>query len=246
MQNSKVPLIELPSLKKGVFLTRLNRFVSEIKYNREIKSAHIHDPGRLTELLIKGREILFTDSRGKLDYYVKAVKITEEWVLIDTAVHSEIALRVFPLLPDTQNAKDIRKEVQIGKSRIDFVLDGIPLEVKGVTLVKGDLALFPDAPTERGTRHVQEIIDNDGMLLFLVFRKASRFKPNFDTDPKFSNKLSEARKRNIKIIYQKTFFFLGNQNGRPLMFLTLNIYHFLVFWAGNSQTMPPIKELNLN
>jgi sugar fermentation stimulation protein A len=199
MQKSKIPLLEIPNLRKGVFLTRPNRFVSEIKYNQETKTAHIHDPGRLTELLVKGREVLFTDSRGKLDYYVKAVKLRDEWVLIDTAVHSEIALRVFPLLAETKKAKDIRKEVQIGKSRIDFVLDGVPLEVKGVTLVKGDLALFPDAPTERGTRHVQEIIDNKGMLLFLVFRKASKFEPNYDTDPKFSNKLSEARKKNICI-----------------------------------------------
>jgi sugar fermentation stimulation protein A len=199
MQNSRVPLFELPNLNKGTFLIRPNRFVSEIKYKHSVNTAHIHDPGRLTELLIKGREILFTESRGKLDYYVKAVKYRDEWVIIDTAIHSKIALRVFPFLPDTKNAKEIRKEVKIGKSRIDFVLDGVPLEVKGVTLVKGDLALFPDAPTERGTRHVQEIIDNNGMLLFLVFRKASKFKPNFDTDPKFSSKLSEARKKKIKI-----------------------------------------------
>ena len=206
MQNSKVPLIELSNLKKGVFLTRPNRFVSEIRYNHEIKTAHIHDPGRLTELLIKGRKILFADSRGKLDYYVKAVKIQDEWVLIDTAVHSEIAMKVFPLLSETKNAKVIRKEVQIGKSRIDFVLDDVPLEVKGVTLVKGDLALFPDAPTDRGTRHVQEIIDNNGMLLFLVFRKASKFKPNFETDPKFSSKLSEARNKKIRIIVVQLCF----------------------------------------
>jgi len=199
MQNSKVPLFEIPNLQKGVFLTRPNRFVSEIKYNNEIKSAHIHDPGRLTELLIKGSEVLFTDSRGKMDYYVKAVKKGGDWIIIDTAIHSEIALRVFPYLSDTSKAKIIKKEVKIGKSRIDFVLDGEPLEVKGVTLVKEDLALFPDAPTERGTRHVQEIIDNNGMLLFLVFRKASKFKPNFKTDPKFSNKLSEARKKKIRI-----------------------------------------------
>ncbi|MFX1447223.1 MAG: DNA/RNA nuclease SfsA [Promethearchaeota archaeon] len=199
MHKRKVPLFEIPNLKKGVFLTRPNRFVSEIEYNKEVKTAHIHDPGRLTELLVKGREILFTDSRGKLDYYVKAVKHKDEWVLIDTALHSEIASRVFPYFPETAKAKEVRKEVQIGNSRIDFILDGVPLEVKGVTLVKEDLALFPDAPTERGTRHIQEIIERNGMLLFLVFRKASSFKPNFETDPKFSKKLSEARKKKINM-----------------------------------------------
>ena len=138
MHNNKVPLFEIPNLKKGVFLTRPNRFVSEILYKEKIKSAHIHDPGRLTELLIKGSEVLFTDSRGKLDYYVKAVKKGEEWILIDTAIHSKIASKVFPLIAATANANEIRKEVKIGKSRIDFVLDGVPLEVKGVTLVNGD------------------------------------------------------------------------------------------------------------
>ena len=206
MNNSKVPLFEIPNLRKGVFLTRPNRFVSEIKYNHQIKTAHIHDPGRLTELLIKGSEVLFTDSPGKLDYYVKAVKNGEDWIVIDTAIHSKIALRVFPYLPEIAKVSEIRKEVKIGKSRIDFVLDGVPLEVKGVTLVKDDMALFPDAPTERGTRHVQEIIDNNGMLLFLVFRKASRFKPNFETDPKFSKKLSEAREKNIRIFVVQLSF----------------------------------------
>lgn len=199
MGNLHIPLFKLPNLRKGIFLYRPNRFVSEIKYNDEIKLAHIHDPGRLTELLIKNTEVLFTDSKGKLEYYVKAVKTTEEWVLIDTSLHSKIAMEIFNHIPELSNATNIKKEVKLGNSRIDFVVDGIPLEVKGVTLVKGDLALFPDAPTERGTRHVQEIIDNNGMLLFLVFRKASKFKPNFDTDPKFSSKLSEARKKKIKI-----------------------------------------------
>ena len=216
MHNNKIPLFEIPNLKKGVFLTRPNRFVSEIKYNHKVKSAHIHDPGRLKELLTKGSEVLFTDSRGKLDYYVKAVKKGGEWIVIDTAIHSEIALRVFPYLHEIAKVSEIRKEVQIGKSRIDFVLDGVPLEVKGVTLVKENIALFPDAPTERGTRHVQEIIDNNGMILFLVFRKASRFKPNFETDPKFSKRLSEARKKNIRIyVVQlsfdgKTIYYNGN------------------------------------
>jgi len=216
MSNRHIPLFKLPDLRKGIFLNHPNRFVSEIKYNNEIKLAHIHDPGRLTELLTKGKEVLFTDSRGKLDYYVKAVKHQDEWILIDTALHSKIALRVFPHLPEIANVSEIRKEVPLGKSRIDFVLDGVPLEVKGVTLVKEDLALFPDAPTERGTRHVQEIIDNNGMLLFLVFRKATKFKPNFDTDPKFSRKLTEARKKNIRIFVAqlsfdgKTIYYNGN------------------------------------
>ncbi len=200
MNNNKKPLFEIPNLMKGIFISRPNRFIGEIKYKGHIETAHIHDPGRLKELLIEGAEVLFTHSRGKLKYYIKAVKVNLEWVLIDTALHSKIAQKVFGLLPEFFNMKEIRKEVKIGKSRIDFLLDGIPLEVKGVTLVRDGVALFPDAPTERGARHVKEIIEHHGILFFLIFRKSKSFSPNFEMDAKFSENLSEARKRGIKII----------------------------------------------
>ncbi len=91
-------------------------------------------------------------------------------------------------------------EVTFGKSRIDFTLDNVPLEVKGCSLVRDGLALFPDAPTERGTRHVEEIIKHNGIILFLILRKARSFAPNKETDTKFSDKLIEARTKGIKII----------------------------------------------
>jgi len=195
----KIPLISLTNLKLGIFLNRPNRFFSEIKYRNKIYSAHIHDPGRLTELLVRNSPVLFTDSKGKLDYYIKAVKYRDEWIIIDTALHSKIALEVFKQLDEFKDVRTLEREVSIGNSRIDFVLDGVPLEVKGVTLVKNNIALFPDAPTKRGTRHVQEIIDHKGIIMFLVFRKATYFKPNWDTDKDFSTKLREARRRGVPI-----------------------------------------------
>jgi sugar fermentation stimulation protein A len=206
MEFRHMALYPITSLKEGTFLDRPNRFVGIIRYQSKVYHAHIHDPGRLTELLVKGRKILFNDSRGKLDYYIRAVKIDEDWILIDTAQHSKIALYLFKYLPEFAHINEIKREVQIGKSRIDFMLDGVPLEVKGVTLVKRDLALFPDAPTERGTRHVKEIIESKGKLLFLIFRNAKYFGPNHETDPKFTQKLSEARSKGIQIITAKISF----------------------------------------
>jgi len=199
MNNIERPIYDIPDLKKGIFQSRPNRFVAEIMYKGKVEVAHVHDPGRLKELLIEGSEVLFTNSKGKLKYYIKAVKAGEEWVLIDSAQHSKIAESVFHYMEEFSNVKEIKKEVPLGKSRIDFVLDGVPLEVKGCSLVKGDLALFPDAPTKRGTRHVEEIIKHDGIIFFLVFRKAKEFSPNFEMDPKFSQKLSEAREKKIPI-----------------------------------------------
>jgi len=199
MDSIKLPIFEIPNLKKGIFITRPNRFIAEIKYKGREETAHVHDPGRLKELLLKGAEILFSNSRGKLKYYLKAVKNEGRWILIDSALHSKIALEVFKLLPEFSKIKSIKKEVPIGKSRIDFLLNGTPLEVKGCTLVRNGLALFPDAPTERGRRHVEEIIKHNGMILFLIFREASKFAPNWDTDPKFSQKLSNAKEKGIPI-----------------------------------------------
>ncbi|MFX1595325.1 MAG: DNA/RNA nuclease SfsA [Promethearchaeota archaeon] len=200
MDNSKIPLFEIPNLMKGKFLARPNRFIGEIMYKGQTEAAHIHDPGRLKELLINGVEVLFTHSRGKLKYYLKAVRANYEWILIDTSLHSKIAMKVFDYLSEISNAKEIKKEVKIGNSRIDFLIDNTPLEVKGVTLVKDGIALFPDAPTERGARHVKEILEHNGIILFLILRKANKFKPNSEMDPKFSKILSQARQKNIKIL----------------------------------------------
>jgi sugar fermentation stimulation protein A len=200
MSSNGLPIFEIPNLKKGIFLARPNRFVAEIEYNGKIETAHVHDPGRLTELLIKGAKVLFTDSKGKLKYYIKAVKKDNEWILIDSAQHSKIAMKIFEYLPEFSHVKKIKKEVNLGNSRIDFMLDDVPLEVKGVSLVKDGTALFPDAPTKRGTRHVGEIIKHRGIILFLIFRKANYFVPNRETDPSFSEKLSEARNKKVRII----------------------------------------------
>ena len=200
MTPDKLPIFSLSNLMKGTFLSRPNRFIGEIEYKGQIETAHIHDPGRLKELLIKGVEVLFTYSKGKLKYYIKAVRTKDEWVLIDTALHSKIAMKVFEFLPEFSDVKEIKKEVKIGNSRIDFVLEDVPLEVKGVSLVKDNIALFPDAPTERGARHVKGIIEHNGIILLLVFRKAKGFTPNWEMDPKFSSNLSEARKKGIRII----------------------------------------------
>jgi sugar fermentation stimulation protein A len=196
----KIPILELPNLMSGRFQERHNRFVGEIEYKGKRETAHIHDPGRLKELLIEGVEVLFTYSRGKLKYYIKAVKKKGEWILIDSALHSKIALKIIKALPEFAKVKEIKQEVAFGKSRIDFTLDNVPLEVKGCTLVRNGLALFPDAPTVRGTRHVEEIIKHKGIILFLILRKAQNFAPNSEMDPKFAEKLIEARKKGIKII----------------------------------------------
>ncbi|MFW9878189.1 MAG: sugar fermentation stimulation protein SfsA, partial [Candidatus Thorarchaeota archaeon] len=100
MNKLKKPLFKIPNLMKGTFISRPNRFIGKIKYNSIVETAHIHDPGRLKELLFEGAEVLFTHSKGKLKYYIKAVKNNDEWILIDTALHSRIMLKIFEVLPE--------------------------------------------------------------------------------------------------------------------------------------------------
>ena len=208
-------LFEIPDLVESEFLNRPNRFVAEVNFRGKLELAHVHDPGRLKELLIPGRKLLMVPGKAKLPWYIKAVRYENEWVLIDSALHSRISRKIFPLIDLFKDKKNIRSEVVLGnrgksekkkRSRIDFVLDGISLEVKGCTLVENGIALFPDAPTERGTGHVGEIIEHKGMILFLIFRKAQKFSPNFKTDPKFSEKLSYAKAKGIQITCARIHF----------------------------------------
>ncbi|MHA1110704.1 MAG: DNA/RNA nuclease SfsA [Promethearchaeota archaeon] len=202
-----ISLFSIPNLLKSTFIDRPNRFIANIRYNGEITQAHIHDPGRLNELLLPNSELLMVKGTAKLPWYVKAVLSNNIWVLIDSALHNRISRAVFPLIEEFKNVKEIKSEVPLGKSRIDFMMDGVPLEVKGVSLIKEDgKAYFPDAPTERGTRHVKEIIEHQGMLLFLIFHKAKSFAPNAEMDPKFTEVLSKARKKNIPIICAQIHF----------------------------------------
>ena len=68
MAPEKLQIFKIPDLMKGIFLSRPNRFIGEIEYGGQLETAHIHDPGRLKELLVKGAEVLFKYSRGKLKY----------------------------------------------------------------------------------------------------------------------------------------------------------------------------------
>ncbi len=203
-----IPLFSIPNIVKSEFLERPNRFVAHIRYNGEETTAHIHDPGRLNELLHPHVPLLMVKGTAKLPWYVKAVESKSgSWVIIDSALHNRISRGVFPLIEEFKHVKEIQSEVLLGKSRIDFMMDRVPLEVKGVSLVKEDgNAYFPDAPTKRGTRHVNEIIEYNGMLLFLIFHKAKSFLPNKEMDPKFASALSKARRQNIPIICAQIHF----------------------------------------
>jgi len=218
----------ISNLFLGSFLERPNRFTVIFKTLEKEAKAHLRDPGRLKELLIPEvrlllRQALKPDSR-KTKYDVIAVWSKNIWVLINSGFHSDLAAELLEsrLLPEFSDYKIKKREFTFGKSRIDFLLsrgeEEMLLEVKGCTLVEDGLAKFPDAPTERGKKHVEELVGakNKGMnsaVLFLITRDDARaISPNWEMDPAFSGALSQAQQKGVELTaYSFKNIFKGNK-----------------------------------
>jgi sugar fermentation stimulation protein A len=192
-------------LFRASFLMRLNRFTLFVEVNGVVKRAHLSDSGRLKELLREGAPLLLAPNpKGKLDFKAVAVRSEGEWVLINTSLHSPIAELLISRGILGFKPREVKREVSVGNSRIDFLLDGkFFLEVKGCNLKEGSTCLFPDAPTERGARHVAELLSLKrkgfrAALLFLVFRNCSYFSPNFEVDPKFSRLFLQSLREGVE------------------------------------------------
>jgi sugar fermentation stimulation protein A len=192
-------------LSKASFVKRLNRFTLLVEVDGTFKKAHLSDTGRLGELLKEGAPLLVAPNpKGKLDFKTVAVKKEGEWVLINTSLHSPIAELLISRGLLGFKPRKVKKEVKVGSSRIDFLLNGnFFLEVKGCNLKEGSTCLFPDAPTERGARHLTELVHlkKEGFrvaVLFLVFRNCSYFSPNFKRDPKFSRLFLQSLKEGLE------------------------------------------------
>ena len=192
-------------LVPATFVNRLNRFVVVAQVNGELRTAHLSDTGRLSELLTPSSPLLLAPNpKGKLDYKVVAVKKAGQWVLINTQVHPKIAQRLIEEGYLGFRPKEVRREVKAGKSRIDFLIDGhFYLEVKGCNLAVSGKCLFPDAPTERGRKHLEELIELKKRgyragVLFLAFRECAELLPNSKTDPAFAEAFKRAKSEGVE------------------------------------------------
>ncbi len=202
----------------GKFVERPNRFTVVFKTEQGlIEIAHLRDPGRLKELLISGVRLLLRkvppNPKRKTCFDVIAVFNQSKWVLINSGFHSDIAADLIEggFITELSNYSIQKREYTYGKSRLDFLLTSkekfkMLLEVKGCTLVEDGLAKFPDAPTIRGKKHLDELANSidDGFkaaALFLVIRDdAMEFAPNTKMDPDFSVALRNAREKGVLIV----------------------------------------------
>ncbi len=187
-------------LSEAMLIKRINRFLGLIEIGENLEYCHIRDPGRLTELLVPGVKILVkaVNKKGrKTRFELISVYNSGLNVVVNSGLHSKLAEEVLQtkIIPELAGYRVEASEWRFGSGRIDFLLsDGHEeylLEIKGCTLVEEGFALFPDAPTKRGQKHLKELIVSlqkgfKAGILFLVMRKdAKSFLVNSETDPDF-------------------------------------------------------------
>ena len=193
----------------GIFIERPNRFIAKVEINGQLLTVHVKNTGRIRELLIPGTEVFLekaVNPERKTPYDLIAVRCGEMIVNIDSQAPNTAAEEY---LKEKYPRATIRREVKHGDSRFDFYMEdnglGKFIEVKGVTLIKGDHVEFPDAPTERGAKHVRglrECLEEgyDAEILFVVQLKGKTyFSPNKDTDPVFSEELRRSAAAGVRI-----------------------------------------------
>ncbi|MBE6563952.1 MAG: DNA/RNA nuclease SfsA [Ruminococcaceae bacterium] len=205
------------SVIKGRFLARPNRFLARVDIDGKEETVHVKNTGRCGELLLPGSVVWLSDSGNaarKTRYDLIAVeKQTERGSLlvnIDSQAPNEAAAEWLLSSGLFSQKASARREVQKGSSRFDLAVDDggsiSYIEVKGVTLERDGVALFPDAPTERGVKHVKELIEcvKEGFgayLLFVVQMKGVHtFSPNDETHKAFADVLREAKASGVMIL----------------------------------------------
>jgi sugar fermentation stimulation protein A len=195
----------------GVFIARPNRFIAYVNIDGEEQVCHVKNTGRCRELLIPGTEVFVqraSNPNRRTKYDLIAVRNGERIVNIDSQAPNRIAAELIPTLyPD---AVSIRPEAVYGDSRLDFRVDFQDhrryIEVKGVTLENDGVAMFPDAPTERGVKHLRELIKcveegNSAAVLFIIQMTGVRYMtPNDVTHPEFGAVLREAQEKGVDIL----------------------------------------------
>ncbi|WP_227767138.1 DNA/RNA nuclease SfsA [Zhaonella formicivorans] len=197
---------------KGVFLVRLNRFLAKVSVGFKEALAHVPNSGRMLELLVPGAKVWLIEKKAagrKTSYELAMVNYENSLVAIDSRLSNAIVRRALEMkyLHRLSGYGEIKPEYTYGASRFDFFLPGKPpclIEVKSVTLVERGRARFPDAPTERGRKHLLELIaarENEFrcIIIFVVQRRdAQHFSPNDATDPEFGRALRLALKSGVE------------------------------------------------
>lgn len=199
------------NIKIGNFIERPNRFIAHIEVDGNLEICHVKNTGRCKELLIPNSKVFvqeFDSDKRKTKYDLISVYKENKLVNIDSQAPNKVVAEFLPKLFD--DIKYIKPEAKYKNSRFDFyvetISDKIFLEVKGVTLEDNGVVLFPDAPTERGIKHINELIDckKNGYLAYIIFviqmEDVKYFTPNNITHEAFGVALKRAKDKGVEIL----------------------------------------------
>lgn len=195
------------------FIKRLNRFVAEVELEGKKILCHVKNTGRCRELLIKGTTVYLEKSDNperKYQYSLIAVKKGDRLVNMDSSAPNKAVYEWLKKGECFKNITLIKPESTYGRSRLDFYFEyegkKAYMEVKGVTLENEGVVSFPDAPTERGVKHLNELINlvTEGYEAYAMFvvqmKDVLYFTANGKNDPDFEKALKKAQQKGVKIL----------------------------------------------
>ncbi len=191
---------------KGTFIERPNRFIAYVDIAGKTEICHVLNTGRCKELLKKGATVYLNESSNlnrKTKYDVVKVIKGDKLINMDSMAPNKAAEEFYK-----KQFKNVKREVTYKNSRFDLYIEdnNTFIEVKGVTLEQDNIAMFPDAPTIRGRKHIYELVDavkngfNAKILFVIQFNGATQFIPNYKTDPQFKEALKFAQKNGVEIL----------------------------------------------
>ena len=204
-------IMKYENIIAGRFISRPNRFIAYVEINGKEEVCHVKNTGRCKELLIPGAKVFLVESRNparKTKYDLVAVYKGNKLINMDSQAPNKVfyewAEKYFG-----SNAS-IRPETKYKNSRFDCYIEvesrRIFVEVKGVTLEIDGVAKFPDAPTERGIKHIEELVDAyhegyEAYIFFVVQMKGIKyFTPNYGTHRAFGEALKKAKNAGVNVI----------------------------------------------
>jgi sugar fermentation stimulation protein A len=204
------------NLVHGYFVKRYMRFLVDVKLDSgEIVTAHCTNSGSMKSCLEEDAEVYMSpvnDPKRKTKFTWEMIKINSNWVGINTSNPNTIAFQWMKagIIPGLDGYSHIQREVTFGDSRFDIFAKNDKeecfVEVKNVTLKEGEFALFPDAKTTRGQKHLETLIDvkksgKRAVMLYVIQRMdVSRFAPAVQIDNEYTKKLIKAAAEGVEII----------------------------------------------
>ena len=203
------------NITSALFIDRPNRFIADVSIDGTTETVHVKNTGRCKELLLPGAEIYLTEpcSKGRKTRYDLVAVRKDNGLLIN--IDSQAPNKVVSEWLQTQGFTKVIPEYTYDNSRIDFYMEHsfgnttekYLMEVKGCTLERYGIGYFPDAPTQRGTKHLRELIKaaHEGYHTYCAFviqmDNITEVRPNIDTDPDFTAAFEEAKRSGVHILF---------------------------------------------